>query len=253
MRSYQLFHAIVLALLLTPPALMAQTPTPTPTPTPVPTWWQKFLRVTGISATPAKQKGSVEPVVSGHIWIADLQENTRKRLTGESGYRSPIFVDKDQNILMLRSDEVVQIPVSGGQVKTLFKVKGALKLVGQNLDDPDKVLMLTEGEDKKIDIALLSLSNGQLTLVPYETNSTEGESMFAHLAGWNRTYGKTEVLVAEIVKKDESGSIVAKWSDIFIKRPDQAAVNVSKCNGTSCGQPSLSQNGQLLVFVKASP
>lgn len=249
MSPYPVFRAIVFAMVLTPTALMAQNPTPTPTP--VPTWWQKFLRVTGISATPAKQKGSAESIKSGRIWIADLQEKSRRRLTSESGFRSPIFVDKDQNILALRNDEVVRIPVSGGQARTLFNIKGAIKLVGQSLDDADKVLMLTEDENKKTNIALLSLSSGQLTVVPYETKSAEGQSMFDHFAGWNRTYGNTEVSVADNVLKDESGRVVRKWTDVFLKRPDQETINVSNCNGIICGQPSLSQNAQLLAFVKA--
>ena len=211
----------------------------------------KLLRVTGISATPAKQRGSAESIESGRIWIADLQEKTVSRLTSESGYRSPIFVDKDKNILMLRSDEVVQISVFGGPVKTLFNIKGAIKLVGQSLDDIDKVLMLTQDENGKTNIALLSLSSGKLTVVPYETTSPEGKSMFDHFAGWNRTYGTTEVSVAEKVKKDESGRLT-KWTDVFLKRTDQEPINVSNCNGINCGQPSLSQNGQLLAFVKAS-
>lgn len=254
MSSYHLFRAIVLALVLTPTALMAQNPTPTPTPTPtqVPTWWQKLLRVTGISATPAKQRGSAESIESGRIWIADLQLNTRTRLTSESGYRSPIFVDKDKNILMLRNDEVFRVSVSGGPVKLLYKIKGAIKLVGQSLDDNDKVLMLMQDENKKTSIALLSLSSGKLTVVPYETTSPEGKSMFDHFAGWNRTYGTTEISVAEKVKKDESGRILTKWTDVFLKRTDQELINVSNCNGINCGQPSLSQNGQLLAFVKAS-
>ena len=252
--SYQLIRAIVLGLVLTPTALMAQTPTPTPTATPtaVPTWWQKLLRVTGISATPAKQRGSAQSIESGRIWIADLREKSRRRLTSESGYRSPIFVDKDKNILMLRNDEVVRIPVSGGPVITLFKIKGAIKLVGQSLDDIDKVLMLVQDENGKTNIALLSLSSGKLTVVPYETNSPEGKSMFDHFAGWNRTYGTTEVSVSEKVKKDESGRILTRWTDVFLKRIDQEPINVSNCNGINCGQPSLSQNGQLLAFVKAS-
>jgi len=250
--SYHLIRAIVLALVLTPTALMAQTPTPTPTPTPVPTWWQNLLRVTGISATPAKQRGSAESIESGRIWIADLQLKTRTRLTSESGYRSPIFVDKDKNILMLRNDEVFRVPVSGGPVKMLYQIKGAIKLVGQSLDDTDKVLMLTQDGNKKTSITLLSLSSGKLTVVPYETTSPEGKSMFDHFAGWNRTYGTTEVSVAEKVKKDESGRILTKWTDVFLKRMDQEPINVSNCNGINCGQPSLSQNGQLLAFVKAS-
>ena len=173
-------------------------------------------------------------------------------MTSASGFRSPIFVDNDKNILALRDDEVVRIPVSGGPEKTHFTIKGAVKLVGQSLDDADKVLMLTEDENKQTNIALLSLSSGQLTIVPYETKTAEGQSMFDHFAGWNRTYGNTEVSVVDNVGKDESGRIVKKWTDVFLKRPDEEPVNVSNCNGVICGQPSLSQNNQLLAFVKAS-
>jgi hypothetical protein len=215
------------------------------------TWWQKFLRITGVSATPSKQRGSSQTVESGYIWIANLEEKTSPRLTDESGYRSPVFVDKDQNVLALKNDEVVRIPVSGGQVQTLFTIKGAIKLVGLSLDDPDKLLMLIRDKDAKINIGLLSLTTGQITPVPYETTSPEGKSMFAHLSGWNRVYCNTEISLAENNKTDRSGRITQKWTDVYVKRAYREAINVSNCNGVNCGQPSLSQDGMLVAFIKA--
>lgn len=217
-------------------------------------WWQKFLRVTGISATPSKQRDSFPTVQSGYVMIGDLGETNSQSqpLTKEAGYRSPIFVDKDQNILALKNDEVVRIPVSGGQPRTLFTIKGAVKLIGESLDDPNSVLMLTADIDKKTIIALLSLTSGTLTPIPYETGTTEGETMFAHLAGWNRVYCNTTVSVAESVKKDPaSGRITVKWTDVYLKRAYRDPINVSNCNGVNCGQPSLSQDGSLVSFIKA--
>ena len=213
-------------------------------------WWQKFLRITGVSATPSKQRGSIQTVESGYIWIASLEEKTSRRLTDESSYRSPVFVDKDQNILALKNDEVVRIPVSGGQVQTLFPIKGANKLVGLSLDDPDKMLMLIKDQDAKITIGLLSLTTGHVTPVPYETKSSEGESMFAHLSGWNRVYCNTEISLGENNRTDRSGRITHKWTDVYVKRAYRDPINVSNCNGVNCGQPSLSQDGTLVAFIK---
>ncbi len=213
-------------------------------------WWQKFLRITGVSATPSKQRGSIQTVESGYIWIANLEEKTSRRLTDQSGYRSPVFVDKDHNILALKNDEVVRIPVSGGQLQTLFPIKGAIKLVGLSLDDTDKLLVLIKDQDAKITIGILSLTTGHVTPVPYETKSPEGERMFAHLSGWNRVYCNTEISLAENNRTDRSGRITQKWTDVYIKRAYRDPINVSNCNGVNCGQPSLSQDGTLVAFIK---
>jgi hypothetical protein len=214
------------------------------------TWWQKFLRITGVSATPSKQRGSIQTVESGYIWIANLEEKTSRRLTDESGYRSPVFVDKDQNILALKNDEVVRIPVSGGQLQTLFPIKGASKLVGLSLDDPDKMLVLIREKDANVTIGLVSLTTGHVTPVPYETKSPEGQSMFAHLSGWNRVYCNTEISLAENKRTDRSGRSTQKWTDVYVKRAYRDPINVSNCNGVNCGQPSLSQDGTLVGFIK---
>ena len=51
---------------------------------------------------------------------------------------------------------------------------------------------------------------------------------------------------------NEALSGTVEWSDVFLKLRNQEEVDVSQCDGAQCGQPSLSENGRLLVFVKAT-
>jgi len=44
---------------------------------------------------------------------------------------------------------------------------------------------------------------------------------------------------------------IVGWSDVYLKVGKQEPVDVSRSDGVNCGQPSLSENGRLLVFVKA--
>jgi hypothetical protein len=43
---------------------------------------------------------------------------------------------------------------------------------------------------------------------------------------------------------------VVEWTDVYLKRGTDP-VNVSRCDGVGCGQPSLSRDGGQVVFVKA--
>jgi hypothetical protein len=58
------------------------------------------------------------------------------------------------------------------------------------------------------------------------------------------------VYVEKVTKLAMSGTI--KWVDFFYSAGDAKPVDVSNCDGTNCGQPSLSQDNHPLVFVKAS-
>jgi hypothetical protein len=42
-------------------------------------------------------------------------------------------------------------------------------------------------------------------------------------------------------------------TDVFRNLGNGGPLNLSHCNGVNCGQPSLSENGRLLVFVRAKP
>lgn len=210
-------------------------------------FWKKVLRIVGISATPSAQKVPDEVFV-GNVWLVNLEQDSRSRVTSAGDYRSPIFLPVNQLILALENDEVVQIG-SGGTQKRIATIKGAVKLVGISADDSDMVLVLSEDADQRPSVGTLSLKTGQLTALGYDDKSRDDRLMLAHIRGWERAYGDTKVYVKTETKTDLSGSV--EWTDVYLKQPGSEPKNVSKCDGVNCGQPSLSQNKNLVVYVKA--
>jgi|RhiMetdeSRZDD1v2_1073273.scaffolds.fasta_scaffold27279_5 hypothetical protein len=210
-------------------------------------FWDTVLRITGISATPSQQKGPDDELEAGDIWVADLAHNTRLRVTRDGGYRSPVFMPGDDSLLALQGGQLVRLPVAGGSSQTLATIKGVVKLVGFHRKDADKVLLLME-DSGRFTVGLLSLTSGQVTPVPYDERSDKDLLMLSHIKGWERTYGVTKVYV-----KSESQLGLAspvEWSDVYIQQGSKDPVNLSKCDGVSCNQPSLSHSGQQVAFVK---
>ena len=74
--------------------------------------------------------------------------------------------------------------------------------------------------------------------------------MLTHLRGWERVYGNTKVYVKKETRTDLSGLL--EWTDVYLKQSDKDPRNVSKCDGINCGQPSSSENGRYVVYVKAT-
>ncbi len=186
------------------------------------TFWQKVLRITGISSTPSSMKGDEE---------------------GLAG---------DRTLLAVKGDDVVEIPFDGGDGKKLHTIKGIVKLVGLSADNPDQVLFLSEAEKGQTSVGLLSMSNGQVTPLPFDKNSEADGKMLEHILAWERVYdsGKISVYTKTETKEGLAGTI--EWSDVYLKRSGQEPVNVSKCDGAHCGQPSLSPNGRYIVYIKAN-
>jgi hypothetical protein len=52
------------------------------------TFWEKALRISGISVTPSAMKGD-EDGLTGDVHVLDLTVKTSRRLTFNGGYRSP--------------------------------------------------------------------------------------------------------------------------------------------------------------------
>ena len=65
-----------------------------------------------------------------------------------------------------------------------------------------------------------------------------------------RVYGDTKVYVRTESKSDMAGSV--GWTDVYLKQGNNSPLNVSRCDGVNCGQPSLSNDGRQVVFVKAA-
>jgi hypothetical protein len=82
--------------------LAAQSPSQQQQQKPKESFWQKLLRITGISAMPATTKGPPGELLGGDLWLASLDGGSRLRLTRDGGYRSPVFSADSGAVLALR-------------------------------------------------------------------------------------------------------------------------------------------------------
>jgi hypothetical protein len=212
---------------------------------------ERLLKFLGIADSPGTLKGPRDEVTSGEIWLADLQARSTRALTSSAGYRSPIFLAGNKDILALRGLEVVRVPRAGGETKKLYSVDGILKLVGASSEDAETVLILLRGgADGHPRVGLLTVRTGSVTPTPYDAASSRDLQVVEDLEGWSRTYGDRHIYTHRESKQALSGTV--EWSDVFLQVDSQRPLDVSQCDGVNCGQPSLSADGRWLVFVKTT-
>jgi len=211
---------------------------------------EKLLKFLGISDSPGTLKGPGDEVASGEVWIADLDSGTTRALTSGSGYRSPIFLAGTDEVLVLRGADVLRISLRGGESRKLYSLQGVLKLVASNPQDPANILVLLRGQEAgRPRVGLASVATGTVTIVPYDSGSSQDLQMLENLQGWSRTYGDHYVFVRRQTRQALSGKV--EWSEVFLQVDGGAPVDVSRCDGDNCGQPSLSEQQKFLVFIKS--
>lgn len=209
----------------------------------------KLLKFFGISDSPGTLKGPNE-IRTGQVWVAELGSGSTRVITESAGYRSPIFIAASKDILALKETDIWRFPAGHSQGKKLYSVNGITKLVASSADDADVVLVLqSDGSNGHARVGLLSVSTGKVTRQPYDPASSRDLQMVEILQSWDRVYGDKLVYVRRETKQAMSGKV--EWTDVFQKVNSQEPVNVSQCDGANCGQPSMSADGRLIVFVKA--
>ncbi len=207
----------------------------------------KILRITGISATTGQQRPSGD-VKEGDIWIISLPDKLKRSLTSGGGYRSPVFSSEDKKILALQGEDIVQISVSGGTVSPLYSVKGIMKLVGFDRTDPQRLLFIAEDDDGRALVGLITMTDGRISYLPYDSRSRDDRRMISNLKGWGRTVGDKTIYVETETKSGMAGHI--EWTDVKLKQGSKLPQNLSRCDGVACGQPSISHDGGLVVFIR---
>ena len=213
------------------------------------TFLQKILRITGVSATPSQQKGPGEEIEGGgEIWLANVKTGSLRKLSASAGFRSPIFTADDRAVMAIKGETVWRLSLAGGPAQKLHDVAGLTKLVGPDRDDPDKILLMIERADTPV-VALLSIASGKTTEIPYDPKLSEDRKLLSHLKGWERVYGDTKIYAQAQTREGLAGTV--EWYDVFLKKGDAEPVNVSRCDGANCGQPSLSGDGTQAVFVRS--
>jgi hypothetical protein len=248
-RALTCFTALVISTAWLHP-LDAQVPTrraPTPPQPRKESLRHRLLRVSGLADNPSTLKGP-EQAASGQIWVAELGGHQARGLTASGGYRSPVFVPGRNSILALKGADIVRLPVGGGAPQRIYTINGIIKLVGFSRDDPDKILVLTEGVGGRARVGWLTVKTGKIVSTPYDPASSEDQRMLEHLRGWDRVYGDTSVYVNSLTKQSLSGRV--EWTDVFLRAGSDKPINVSQCDGVNCAQPSLSADGRFLVFIK---
>ena len=186
------------------------------------------LRFSGVSATPNTLKGSDDELVSGQVWMADVRSGAMRKITPEFGYRSPVYYPNGADILVLQGADVVRISSGAEPPAKLYHIAGIIKLVGFSIDDPDQVLMLKEDEQGRTSGSRLSVETGAVRLLPYDPGAT--------------------VYIKRESRETLSGTV--EISNVFVKSTGKDPLNISRCDMTNCGQPSLSPDGNRVLFIK---
>jgi len=210
----------------------------------------KLLRITGISATPSQQKAPSEEIeADGEIWISNVKTGTLQRLGHENGFRSPIFGPNDEAVLAVKGGALWRVSLQTGAASKIYQVAGLTKVVGIDRQDSDKALVLIKRGSTTAP-ALLSFATGAITEISYDANSPNDRKLMNHLKGWERVYGDVMVYPKAQTRETVSGTV--EWQDVCLKRDDAVPINVSRCDGANCGQPSLSGDATKVVFIRTN-
>jgi len=231
-----------------PTVLLAALVLSIPAVTAAETLMEKLLRVAGLAAGPAPTRGAAA-AAPGNIWVAATDKGTPKALTTDGGYTSPIF-SPDGRVYALRGGALVRLPQETGGGVAVHPVRGALKLVGFDVKNPDDLVVLLDVSGEGSPLGVLSLRSGRVTPLPHDAASEEERRMVARIRSDERQYGTIGVYTSPGRRRGPSQS--ARATDVYLRNGAAAARNVSKCEGASCGQPVLSPDGRRVMFIKSA-
>lgn len=201
-----------------------------------------LLRFTGIGATPSTVRGG-DKFMEGDIWLVKIRAaevSEPQKITRDGIYHTPLWIPKSQTILAMKGDKLVQLNAQGNEEKTLHTLTNNTMLLGFDKNDTNRVLML-----QGFLASVLTLVNGQSTLLPYDKSKPKDREGLDQLSSDFRDYGSAQVFIENKSEPDPQGYI-EQSSTIYIKRVKH---DISiKCPST-CGQPALTKDGRQLLFI----
>ena len=209
---------------------------------------ERLLGFLGISASPSQMKGPGDAVDSGEIWIAPVREGRATQVADGAGFRWPIFAPGGESVLALTGETLVSIPLTGGAPKVLHTLPGVEKLVGFAKGDGEKLLLLKANQGGGSAIGILSLASGKIADLAHDPQ--QDRRLLAHLRGHERVYDQTKLYLKTETKPSVTGG-QTEWLEVYVKQGDAPPHAVSRCDGFDCAQPSLSDDGTQVVFIKA--
>ena len=118
------------------------------------------------------------------------------------------------------------------------------KIIGFDKANADRFLVLVGAENPSLE--LVPLDGGETERLVIDL-TPEAKQMLAHIRGWRRVYGDTEVYVKIETKRDLRGRR-KKWTNVFVSKNGEER-KLSHCEQINCGQPSLSNDSKLVVYI----
>lgn len=208
--------------------------------------FSRVLQVMGITIAPSGVK-SPGSIFRGNLWLSKIDgpgAHEPKPITRDGTYHSPLWSPDSNKILVAKENNLVQLEIDGSRETILFSLPPSTTLHGFDQRDTKSVLILQEKNDDIVP-AVLSLTTGKITLLPYDKKDSADRTAVDRLSGDNRSYDNIEIVVDRQSIFDAAGN-EEQINKIHIKANQKVAV--IPCPG-DCTQPALSEDGQQLVFV----
>ena len=216
--------------------------------------WRRVLRFLGAGSTSESQKGAKERALAGNNVAGNIHlynvETKVGSLVKAGSFRSPIFLADNDSLLALSGEQIVKIVISTGEMSQLRTVPGVQKLDGIAADSPDHVLLLRDLDgDNCPAVAVVTLSSCQLEVLPYA--GEDDLTALAYLKDWNRQYDSGDTRLEIKPKTKTLNGNTVEWTDVWLKLKNKDSVNVSRCDGSNCGQPAVSADRKFVLFIRS--
>ena len=226
-----------------------------PQPQKTPGFWTRVLRLLGVTATPAAQKGDEDPTTEGDIWLYKVETRRVGSPLKQGNFRSAIFMPSGQTILAMSGTKLVKFDfaINGVEVTTtepveLWTKPEIVKLISVQSDGAEVLVLTDLDNDNCPGVGVLKLSDGSINALPHN-NSQEDRDLVTYLRRSEREYDDGTKLEVRIMKKTKNGAQVESI-DSFMQLPRQDWVNVSQCRpGMNCGQPAISPDRKFVLFI----
>jgi len=206
---------------------------------------QKMLRIFGITATTSLQK-SDDHISSGQIWICSVDGEGHRLVTAETGFRSPILLPGNEDIIALEKETVMHIDIAAAKVTEIKTLRKASKIIGYDKDDPKEVYLLCKDKHDRPTLVNFNLETGKQKDVIYDASDTSEQLLLNYVSSEQRNYDGINLFVesnTDFITKEE-------WRHIFIRRRDGTLKNITEGEEANFGQPALSHDKQLITYIK---
>jgi hypothetical protein len=194
----------------------------------------------GITTAPVGMLGE-GGTAKGEIWIAASDGSKRHRLTDRVEYSWPVFTADGEAVLALRGASLVRIESGSPVPVTLAEDTSLNKLLGAR-PDGSVVGIVPEGPFGRLATVAPS---GSVTLLPAPATREE-KRLMATLLGESRVYRDDRKL---LVDRADFEDHTRRGFDVYIETA-KGRLNLSQCETSACGQPSLSPQGDWVAYIR---